>query len=109
LFKYSTLFAVSALKLCKSFTKANQLCLDSDYLYCDYTVFNKIYLGRDWLKINSSKYANCQTTRQENILSSEVHTSTPLRELLGNTVSLQNFRTGIVKKYLRERNDTFTV
>jgi hypothetical protein len=67
------LFAHSAICLGKNFTKANQLSIDSDYMYCDCTVFNETYLGRDWLKINSSKYANFQTTSQENILSSEVH------------------------------------
>jgi len=48
------LFAVSALRLGKNFTKANQLSVDSDYVYCDCTGFNETYLGRDWLKINSS-------------------------------------------------------
>jgi len=57
------LFAVSALRLGKNFTKTNQLSVDSDHVYCDYTVFNKTYLGCDWLKISSSKYGNCQTTR----------------------------------------------
>ena len=80
------LFAVSALRLGKNFKKANQLSVDSDYVYYDYTVFNKTYLGRDCLKINSTKYANCQTTRQESILSSEVHASTRLLKLLGNTI-----------------------
>jgi hypothetical protein len=94
------LFAVSALRLSKNFTKANHLSVDSDYnrniqnyVYYDYTVLNKTYLGRHWLKINSSKHANCQTTHQESILSSEVHASTPLSELFGNTIhrSLSSF------------------
>jgi hypothetical protein len=80
------LFAVSALRLGKNFTKANQLSVDSDYAYWDYTLLNKTFLGRDCLKINSSKYVNCQTTRQECILSSKVQASTPVRELLGNTI-----------------------
>jgi len=34
------LFSVSSLRLGKNFTKANQLSVDSDYVYCDYREFN---------------------------------------------------------------------
>jgi len=66
------LFAVSAFRLAKYFTKANQLSVDSGYVDCDCTVLNEAYFGRDCLNFNSSMYANCQTTCQESILSSEV-------------------------------------
>jgi hypothetical protein len=77
--KYATFICCLLLDL------VNNLTVGSRCVYRDNTVFAETFLGCDCLKTNSSKYENCQTTRQESTLFSEVHAFTPLCKLLEYT------------------------